>query len=61
MQLGLIWVWPESGPDALLESSSKEPAYCQLVKDVDPGVGAAVIARTLHMPLVTLVICMGSA
>ena len=37
VELGLIWVWPETGPEALLESAAKQPALCQLVKDVDPG------------------------
>ena len=37
VELGLIWVWPESGSEALLESAAKQPALCQLVKDVNPG------------------------
>lgn len=38
VELGLVWVWPEPGPEALLQSAAKRPALCQLVKDVDPGV-----------------------
>ena len=38
VQLGLVWVWPETGPEALLESGAKQPACCQLVKDVNPGI-----------------------
>ncbi|CAL8465289.1 g4824 [Coccomyxa elongata] len=37
VQLGLIWVWPESGPHAFVESSAKEPALNQRVKEVAPG------------------------
>lgn len=37
VQLGLIWVWPESGPHAFIESSAKEPALNQRVKEVAPG------------------------
>jgi hypothetical protein len=35
--LGMIWVWPESGPVAFIESAAAEPAVNQRVKDVDPG------------------------
>ena len=38
VELGLVWVWPESTPEAWLESTAKQPALCQLVRDVDPGV-----------------------
>jgi len=37
VELGLVWVWPESSPEAWIESAAKQPACCQLVKDVDPG------------------------
>ncbi len=49
--LGLVWVWPESGPNALLESATKQPACCQLVKDVDPG------ARLLLLTTCTCPLC----
>ena len=32
-----MWVWPESTPDAWLESAAKQPALSQRVRDVDPG------------------------
>ena len=38
VELGLVWVWPESTPEAWLESAAKQPALCQRVRDVDPGV-----------------------
>lgn len=37
VELGLVWVWPESSPEAWIESAAKQPALCQLVKDADPG------------------------
>ena len=37
--LGMIWVWPESGPVAFIESAAAEPAVNQRVRDIDPGVG----------------------
>lgn len=37
VELGLVWVWPESSPEAWIESAAKQPALCQLVKDVVPG------------------------
>lgn len=36
----MIWVWPESGPVAFIESAAAEPAVNQRVKDVDPGAGS---------------------
>ena len=47
MQLGLVWVWPESGPEALLESAAKQPACCQLVKDVNLGTHACCLLPLL--------------
>ena len=47
VELGLVWVWPESSPEAWIESSAKQPALCQLVKDVDPGVRAPACALSL--------------
>ena len=38
VELGLVWVWPESGPQAFIESSAAQPALCQRVKEVSPGV-----------------------
>ncbi|EIE23217.1 Rieske-domain-containing protein [Coccomyxa subellipsoidea C-169] len=36
VQLGLVWVWPESGPHAFIESSAEQPALNQRVKEVAP-------------------------
>ena len=46
VELGLIWVWPESGPEAVQDSAAKRPALCQLVKDVNPGAGDTRAAQT---------------
>ncbi|KAK9835403.1 hypothetical protein WJX81_007403 [Elliptochloris bilobata] len=35
--LGMIWVWPESGLVAFIESAAVEPAVNQRVRDIDPG------------------------
>ena len=32
-----MWVWPESSPEAWIESAAQQPAYHPLVKDLDPG------------------------
>ncbi len=37
VQLGLVWVWPETGPHAFIESSANEPALNKRVKEVAPG------------------------
>ena len=37
VELGLVWVWPESSPEAWIESAAQQPALCPLVKDLDPG------------------------
>ncbi len=44
VMLGMIWVWPESGPVAFIESAAAEPAVNQRVKDVDPGTFQGVCA-----------------
>ena len=40
VELGLVWVWPESSPEAWFESAAQQPALCPLVKDLDPGKSA---------------------
>lgn len=50
VELGLVWVWPESGPEALLESTAKQPAFCQRVKDVAPGALKALIHACFPAP-----------
>ena len=35
--LGMVWVWPETGPVAFIESAAAEPAVNQRVRDIDPG------------------------
>ncbi len=49
VELGLVWVWPESSPEAWIESAAQQPALCPLVKDLDPGKAAPP-----HMPLIPI-------
>ena len=39
VQQDLIWVWPESGPDAVEESLGKSPALGTLLSETSPGEG----------------------
>ncbi len=57
MLLGMIWVWPESGPVAFIESAAAEPAVNQRVKDVDPGAGSHCEGVTAKFEW-TLAICL---
>ena len=39
VQQDLIWVWPESGPDAAEESLGKSPTLGTLMSETNPGEG----------------------
>ena len=45
--LGMVWVWPESGPVAFIESAAAEPPVNQRVRDIDPGAEGLPVFKSL--------------